>query len=80
MAEHHNIETQIDHSRPHQPDDTCGKCKRKIESNHRVSIAYIVKRPGIDSLDVSRRGLYLYEEFEFAHVDCQDPMLVNGRS
>lgn len=80
MAEHHNIETQIDHSRPHQPDNTCGKCRRKFEPFHRICIAYIVERAGSDPLNISRKGLFLCKEFEFVHIDCKDPMLVNGRS
>lgn len=78
MAQHPNIITQVDHSRPHQPDNTCGKCKRKLEPYHRVGIAYIVKGNGADPLNLSRKGIFLYKEFEFTHIDCKDPMLVNG--
>ena len=78
MAEHHSITSQVDHSRPHQPDDTCGKCKRKFGAYDRVSMAYIIERSGVDPNNVSRRGLYLYQEFEFVHIDCTDPRLIKG--
>jgi hypothetical protein len=78
MAEHHNITTQVNHSRPRQPDNTCAKCRQKFKPNDRVNIAYIVQGDGADPLNLSRRGLYLYEEFEFTHVDCSDPSLMKG--
>lgn len=64
--------------RPRVGDGECGKCKRKLTRGHRVSVAHIVDREGNDMHNLSRKGLYLYEEFEFVHVDCHDPFLKKG--
>jgi hypothetical protein len=65
-------------ARPHVDDGTCGKCRKKFEQGHRVVISYIVDRQGNDPMDLGRRGLFLYEEYEFTHVDCRDPLLKKG--
>ncbi len=64
--------------RPRVGDHQCGKCRKELSRGHRVSIAHIVDRPGNDNMNLSRKGLYLYEEFEFVHVDCSDPFLKKG--
>jgi len=67
-------------SRPHVNSDVCGKCRKKLLSGHRVSIAHIVERAGADKMNLTRQGLYLYEEFEIVHVNCNDPFLKKGIS
>ncbi len=64
--------------RPRVGDNQCGKCKKTLSRGHRVCIAHIVDRVGNDMMNLSRKGLYLYEEFEFAHIDCADPFLKRG--
>ena len=65
-------------TRPHVPDDTCGKCRKKFERGHRVCITHIVDRPGKDPMDLGRSGLFIFEEYEFTHRDCRDPFLKKG--
>jgi hypothetical protein len=63
---------------PHVGDDTCGRCRKLLKRGERVSVANIVDRPGNDPMDLGRKGLFLFEEFEFVHVDCHDTMLKHG--
>jgi len=63
---------------PHVPDKTCGRCRKNIEKGHRVIQAFIVDRAGRDPMNLSRSGLYLFEEFEFVHASCDDPFLKKG--
>ena len=64
--------------RPHVDDGLCGRCRNKIEKGHRVVIAHIVDRVGRDPMDLARKGIYLFEEFEFVHINCHDPFLKKG--
>lgn len=70
--------TNPDHKRPHVDSDTCGRCRKKLEQGHRVAVAHIVDRSGVDPSDLGRRGLFLFDEFEFAHINCKDPYLTKG--
>lgn len=63
---------------PKVGDNQCGKCRKALSRGHRVAIAHIVDRAGNDMMNLSRKGLYLYEEFEFVHIDCHDPFLKKG--
>ena len=64
--------------RPHVDDSTCGKCRKKIGKGHRIQMAHIVDRVGKDPMNLSRSGLFLFEEYEFIHADCSDPFLKKG--
>jgi hypothetical protein len=64
--------------KPHVDSQTCGRCRKPIESGHRVVMAYIVERPGLNLNNMAQLGLYLHEEFEFVHADCHNPFLVKG--
>ena len=64
--------------RPHVDDDVCGRCRKPILKGHRISVVHIVDRPSCDPNDLSRRGLLIMEEYEFAHADCKDPFLKKG--
>jgi hypothetical protein len=67
-----------EHQHRHVDDGTCGKCRKPLENGHRITTAFIVEGPGHDPSNILRKGLLLYEEFEFTHIDCSDPFLVKG--
>jgi len=64
---------------PHVPTYVCGKCRKPFEKGHRVLQVYISEGKGINPRNVvDNTGMYLCEEFEFVHVDCNDPFLKHG--
>lgn len=65
---------------PHVDTDTCARCRKKLQKGHRIMMINIVDRAGVDYKDLGRRGLYLFDEYEFIHVDCHDPLLKRGVS
>lgn len=67
-----------DDDRPHVDQDTCGKCRKKFEKGNRIVQVHIFDRAGNDPMNLARKGLFLFEEYEFAHVDCKDPFLKKG--
>lgn len=56
---------------------TCAKCKRRFNSADRVTPVYIVQEVGPDPKDPRQMGAWLGDEFEVAHINCEDPQL-NG--
>ena len=67
-----------DDDRPHVDSDTCAKCRKKLTRGHRIMMINIVHQAGVDLRDLGRKGLYLWEDYEFGHVDCNDPYLKKG--
>ncbi len=65
--------------RPHINDNICGRCRGPIAKGHRISVAHIVDSVGCDPMDISRKGLFLFEEYEFVHANCKDPFLKKGK-
>lgn len=63
---------------PHVDSDTCGKCRKKLTKGHRIFMVNIVDQAGVDFKDLGRKGLYLFQDYEFAHVNCNDPYLKKG--
>ncbi len=64
--------------KPHVGNSTCGKCRKPLSKGHRVSTAHIIDRVGKDPMNLARSGLFLFEEYEFVHIDCSDPFLKKG--
>jgi len=56
--------------------DTCTRCRKKFEEGHRVTQVLIFDRAGRDPQNIMRVGVHIKQEFEFAHVDCADPYLL----
>ena len=67
-----------DHTRPHVPNHVCGKCRKEFEQGDRLIITRIFDKKGFAAFDFSLPGAYVFEEYEFVHVDCRDPKLVKG--
>jgi len=64
--------------RPHVDTGVCGKCRRKLEKGHRVTVAHIVDRVGNNARNLGEKGIYLFDEYELTHIDCRDPLLKKG--
>ena len=64
--------------RPHVDTDVCGLCRKKVTKGHRVSVAHIIDRKGLNPLNLGQPGIFLKEEYEFVHINCHDPYLKKG--
>lgn len=62
---------------PHVNTDVCTRCRKKILPGHRIFQVRISGGAGLDPNDAGRMGLFISDEWEFAHVDCYDPFLRN---
>lgn len=69
---------QPEDTRPHVDSGICGRCRRKLEKGHRICVAHIVDRVGSNARNLGELGLYIFEEYEFVHIDCNDPLLKKG--
>ena len=63
---------------PHVDTDVCGKCRKPFDKGHRITHAFIFERAGLNPNNLGNKGAFLFEEFEFVHVDCNDPFLKKG--
>ena len=64
--------------RPHVDVTSCSRCRKKLEPGDRVTQVYIFVSAGTNPLNVICRGAQIAEEYEFAHMDCNDPKLLTG--
>lgn len=64
--------------RPHVDTHVCGKCRKPFERGHRMAQALIFERKGLNPHNLGNTGALVFEEFEFVHVDCHDPLLKKG--
>jgi hypothetical protein len=62
---------------PHVNTDVCTRCRKPILPGHRIFQVRISGGSGRDPNDPGRIGLFIADEWEFAHVDCYDPLLKN---
>ncbi len=69
---------QPEDRQPHVDTGTCGKCRKQFDKGHRVVKARIAERRGSHPSNISSMGLYLFDEFEFVHANCRDPLLKKG--
>lgn len=58
--------------------DVCARCYKKFEEGHRVTRTYIFDRSGRNPSNLQAQGAFFKPEFDFVHVDCNDPTLVKG--
>jgi len=63
---------------PHVDSGTCGKCRKPFGKGHRIIKARIAEKRGANPANLSEIGVYLFDEFEFVHADCRDPLLKKG--
>lgn len=66
-----------DHLNAHVDSTICGKCRKTVGPGHRVTIAHIVQEIGVDH-GTFCKGTTMGVEYEIVHIDCRDPLLVNG--
>lgn len=55
--------------------DTCIRCRRKFLPGDRITPAMIVLKTGHHPQNPVEVGCHLSEEFELAHIDCNDRAL-----
>lgn len=67
-------------SHPHVDTSTCGKCRKPFARGHRIIQVLIFDRKGSNPRNLGSTGAFLFEEYEFVHVDCRDPFLKKGLS
>ena len=56
--------------------DECTRCRKKFEEGHRICQALIFDSVGRDPRNIMNVGVHIKEEYEFCHIDCNDPFLV----
>jgi hypothetical protein len=57
-------------------DNVCARCRRPIKIGHRVSPCWIVCNPdAVNPHKLTEKGLEIGVDCEYAHIDCEDPML-----
>lgn len=64
--------------KPHVATHVCGKCRKPFEQGHRICSAHIFDRRGANPANLGNVGAFIFEEFEFVHIDCHDPFLKKG--
>jgi hypothetical protein len=64
--------------RPHVDSAICGRCRKPIEKGHRIVQVRISEGRGLNPKNLGETGLFISSEWEFAHVDCRDPLLKKG--
>lgn len=57
---------------------TCVKCRRPFQKGDRLQPVYIVHGHGRDPKNPKQPGVLIGDEFEMAHVICEDPQLIGG--
>jgi len=63
---------------PHVDSATCSRCRKPIERGHRIVQVRIAEGKGVNPKNLGESGLFVCSEYEFAHVDCRDPLLKRG--
>ena len=63
---------------PHVDSGICAKCRKPFEKGARVIMLRIAIRRGANPTNLAEVGLHLFEEYEFMHADCRDPLLKRG--
>jgi len=60
---------------PHVHTDICTRCRKSILPGHRIVQIHISGGRGFNPNNLGERGLFISDEWEFAHFDCHDPYL-----
>lgn len=63
---------------PHVHSDICSRCRKPIHPGHRIVQVHISGGRGINPNNPGERGIFISDEWEFAHIDCRDPLLKKG--
>ncbi len=67
-----------DHLRPHCDTWICAKCRQPITKGHRVIQVLIAVGKDRNPTDFMEEGLSMAQEWEMAHINCNDPLLIKG--